>query len=71
MEEDPEPRGRLRQMWIDTLKTDLVKVAPGKKQEKSENRERWREMQKCVEAARALNEDCKNQKINNLVGTKV
>lgn len=31
------PRGRSRQTWIDTLKTDLIKVAPGMELEESEN----------------------------------
>lgn len=32
-----KPRGRSRQTWIDTLKADLIKVAPGTELEESKN----------------------------------
>lgn len=44
---------------MDTLKADLVKVAPGTKLEDSENRNEWREI---VEAARAQNGMLKQKK---------
>jgi len=46
------PRGQLRQRWIDIVKSDLEKCAPGIKVEENEDRERWREI---IEAAKALN----------------
>lgn len=46
------PRGRPKQRWIDTIKSDLRNYALGSRLEESEDRERWQEI---VEAAKALN----------------
>jgi hypothetical protein len=47
------PRGRPRHGWMDTLKSDLARIAlPGIEPAGSENREKWREI---VEVAKSLN----------------
>ncbi|KAL4090731.1 hypothetical protein QTP88_025512 [Uroleucon formosanum] len=46
------PRGRPRHRWMDTIKSDLAKIAPETELAGSENREKWQEI---VEAAKALN----------------
>jgi len=46
------PRGRPRQRWMDLVKSDLEKCAPGLKLEECVDRNRWRQI---VEAAKALN----------------
>jgi len=44
------PRGRPRHRWIDTIKSDLAKIAPETELAESENREKWQEI---VEATKA------------------
>ncbi|KAL4127579.1 hypothetical protein QTP88_011746 [Uroleucon formosanum] len=46
------PRGRPRHRWMDTIKSDLAKIAPETELAGSENREKWQEI---VKAAKALN----------------
>jgi len=38
------PRGRLRQRWVNTVKSNLYICGPGSRLEESEDRERWREI---------------------------
>jgi len=47
-----KPKSRPRHRWMDTLKSDLSRIAPGTELAVSENREKCREI---VEAAKALN----------------
>lgn len=47
------PRARPRQMWVDTVKSNLQLCAPGSRLKESEDGKRRQEI---VEAAKALNE---------------
>jgi len=46
------PRGHPRYIWVDTIKSDLAKIAPETELAGSENREKWQEI---MEAAKPLN----------------